>query len=130
MSAQRINWLRCSVPAHRHTGAPEPAPRPNAKPTPANRALGSARVAVDEVVRTARRWRQKTGDRIPGHVAQSHFVLLTSAHDVDAIAQFLMRLVGRGTFPVSRIAGRHESCAFLFNDLLASDDDRDTVATW
>ena len=28
------------------------------------------------------------------------------------------------------IADGHESCAFLFNDLLASDDDSATVATW
>jgi hypothetical protein len=57
-------------------------------------------------------------------------VLLTPAHDVDAIARFLIGLVGRGTFPVGQVAGGHESCAFLFNDLLASDDDGDTVATW
>lgn len=31
---------------------------------------------------------------------------------------------------MSRIADGHESCAFLFNDLLASDGDGDTVATW
>lgn len=31
---------------------------------------------------------------------------------------------------MSRIDDGHESCAFLFNDLLASDDDGDTVATW
>lgn len=63
-------------------------------------------------------------------MAQSHFVLLTPGHDVDAIAQFLIGLVGRGTFPVSQIADGHESCAFLFNDLLASDSDGETVATW
>jgi hypothetical protein len=63
-------------------------------------------------------------------MAQSPFVLLTSEHDVDTIAQFLIGLVGRGTFPLSRITDGHESCAFLFNDLLASDDDGDTVATW
>ena len=57
-------------------------------------------------------------------------MLLTPAHDVDAIVQFLIGQVGRGTFPVSGIADGHESCAFLFNDLLASDDDGDTVATW
>jgi hypothetical protein len=57
-------------------------------------------------------------------------VLLTPAHDVDAIARFLIGLVGRGTFPVSQTAGGRQSCAFLFNDLLASDDDGDTVATW
>lgn len=63
-------------------------------------------------------------------MAQSPVVLLTPVHDVDAIAQFLIGLVGRGTFPVSGIADGHESCAFLFNDLLASDEDGDTVATW
>jgi len=57
-------------------------------------------------------------------------VLLTPAHDVDAIARFLIGLVGRGTLPMSQIADGRESCAFLFNDLLASDDDGDTVATW
>jgi hypothetical protein len=63
-------------------------------------------------------------------MAQSHLVLLAPSHDVDAIARFLIGLVGRGTFPISQIADGHESCAFLFNDLLASDDDGDTVATW
>jgi len=63
-------------------------------------------------------------------MTQSHLVLLTPSHDVDAIARFLIGLVGRGTFPMSQIADGHESCAFLFNDLLASDDDGDTVATW
>jgi hypothetical protein len=57
-------------------------------------------------------------------------VLLSPSHDVNAIAQYLIGLVGRGTFPMSQIADGHESCAFLFNDLLASDDDSDTVATW
>jgi hypothetical protein len=63
-------------------------------------------------------------------MAQSHLVLLTHSHNVDAIARFLIGLVGRGTFPMSQIADDHESCAFLFNDLLASDNDGDTVATW
>lgn len=57
-------------------------------------------------------------------------MLLTPSHDVTGLARFLIGLVGRGTFPVSRIGDGEESCAFLFNDLLASDDDGDTVATW
>jgi hypothetical protein len=57
-------------------------------------------------------------------------VLLTPAHDVNAIARFLIGLVGRGTFAMSQAAGGRESCAFLFNDLLASGDGGDTVATW
>lgn len=56
-------------------------------------------------------------------------MLLTPAH-IDTIARFLTGQVGRGTFPMSRIADGHESCAFLFNDLLSSDDDGDTVAAW
>ena len=52
------------------------------------------------------------------------------AHDVDSIALFLIGLAGSGTFPMSQIADGGESCALLFNDLLASDDDGDTVATW
>jgi hypothetical protein len=57
-------------------------------------------------------------------------MLLTPAHNVDTIARFLTGRVGRGTFPMSRVADGHESCAFLFNDLLASGDDGETVATW
>ncbi len=57
-------------------------------------------------------------------------MLLTPAHDVDAIARFLIGLVGRGTFPVSQTAGGRQSCAFLFSDLLASDATGDTLATW
>jgi hypothetical protein len=63
-------------------------------------------------------------------MAQSRLVLLTPAHDVNAIARFLFGVVGRGTFPMQQLADDHESCAFLFNDLLASDDDSATVATW
>lgn len=65
-----------------------------------------------------------------GRVAQSRLVLLAPSHDVDAIARFLLGLVGRGTFPMSQVISGHESCAFLFNDLLESDDDGDTIATW
>lgn len=57
-------------------------------------------------------------------------MLLTPAHDVNAIARFLLGVVGRGTFPTQEFADGQESCAFLFNDLLASDDDGETVATW
>src|SRR5271166_93816 len=52
-----------------------------------------------------------------GRMAQSCLVLLAPSHNVDAIARFLIGLVGRGTFPMSQIADGHESCAFLFNDL-------------
>ena len=68
--------------------------------------------------------------RVLKRVAQSHLVLLTPAHNVDTIARFLIGRIGLGTFPMSRIADGHESCAFLFNDLLGSGDDGDTVATW
>jgi hypothetical protein len=56
-------------------------------------------------------------------------VLLNESGE-DFIARHVFDLVGRSTFPMGGLTAAPESAAFLFNDLLSSDDEGDQVVTW